>query len=62
MTVQCCKCKKLRVKGEWIRPSTVPSDMVSHTYCPRCLEETRSEMFVETGLAERVLPAVVGTV
>jgi len=43
MTVVCCKCKKVRIKGEWKRCSDGSADAVSHTYCPACLDHARSE-------------------
>ena len=39
MTVQCCRCSKVRMEGAWVSLSTGPSDSVSHTYCPVCLED-----------------------
>ena len=44
MTVQCCKCKKIRVKDEWMRPSHSFEDELSHGYCPICLDEILVEM------------------
>ncbi len=43
MTVVCCKCKKVRIKGEWKRCSDDMADTISHTYCPICLDHARSE-------------------
>jgi len=48
MTVQCCKCKKVRLNREWIAPLAPPQGMVSHSYCPVCAEETRIEFFCIT--------------
>jgi hypothetical protein len=45
MTVQCCKCKRLRVAGEWISPGGAVEGLVSHAYCPSCLDECRVEIF-----------------
>jgi hypothetical protein len=47
MTVQCCKCKRVRVENEWTRPLSAPPDAVSHTYCPVCFEEARTEMLAD---------------
>ena len=46
MTVQCCKCKRVRETGRWSAPlSTLLQGDVSHTYCPACADECYIEMF-----------------
>jgi hypothetical protein len=44
MTVQCCKCKRVRAANEWSKPHEIMHDAVSHTYCPDCLSVTRAEI------------------
>ena len=43
MTIECCKCKRVKEEGEWKRPAIVPADSISHTYCPACLAATTAE-------------------
>jgi ribosomal protein L44E len=43
MTVQCCVCRKYRVKNSWKRAANVEGD-VSHTYCPVCKEQALKEI------------------
>ncbi|MBN2310017.1 MAG: hypothetical protein JXR94_13675 [Candidatus Hydrogenedentes bacterium] len=45
MTVQCCKCKRVRANGKWRHVTGGLDEPVSHTYCPRCEERLRVEMF-----------------
>ncbi len=55
MTVQCCKCKKVRDNGQWTdRPLTIQeSKVVSHAYCDRCFVECYIEIFAsEASLAD----------
>ncbi len=47
MTVQCCKCKRIRVGGCWLPESAALEAPASHSYCPECLFETSIEMFNE---------------
>jgi len=47
MTVQCCRCKKLRIDDQWIRPRGAQDAQPSHTYCPLCLETTIAEFRAE---------------
>lgn len=47
MTIQCCKCKKVRVGDEWVRPGGAPDGNTSHTYCPVCLKVTVLELRAE---------------
>lgn len=54
MTVQCCKCKKVRSSREWIRSEAPLPERVSHTYCPDCLSETLQEFRREAG-GERIV-------
>lgn len=55
MVTQCCVCKKVydKERKEWINPERVNmSKMVTHTYCPTCIEATR-KLF---GLKPRNMP------
>ncbi len=45
MVTQCCKCKKVRVRGAWHIPAAPLPGAVSHTYCPACFLETQVEFF-----------------
>lgn len=46
MTVQCCKCKRLREDGGWSASTAIPvRGGVSHTYCPSCADECFIELF-----------------
>ena len=45
MTVQCCKCKRVRAGGVWMRIPTPQPGPVSHSYCPVCEEECYIELF-----------------
>ncbi|MCC6154504.1 MAG: hypothetical protein IT367_12130 [Candidatus Hydrogenedentes bacterium] len=46
MTVQCCKCKRLRADGQWSAPApALLQGEVSHTYCPVCADHTYIELF-----------------
>ena len=47
MTVQCCKCKRIRLAGDWVPRTGAPEGPASHSYCPDCLLETNVEMFNE---------------
>ena len=44
MTIQCCRCKRVRSGEEWTLPGPAPSETVSHTYCPVCLSESIDEL------------------
>lgn len=43
MTVQCCVCRKYRVKNSWKDIAKVDGD-VSHTYCPGCKKQALKEI------------------
>ena len=45
MTVQCCKCKKVRIGRLWVEPSREVDGTVSHSYCPECAEACYIEIF-----------------
>jgi len=44
MTIQCCKCRRIREKGEWNRPPARLAGDISHTYCPACYDECLAEI------------------
>jgi len=43
MTVQCCKCKRVRINNRWTA-ATGKEAVVSHSYCPKCFEAARNEI------------------
>ncbi len=45
MTIQCCKCKRVRLDNAWRRPSGALSGAITHSYCPVCLTEAQVEIF-----------------
>ncbi len=45
MTVQCCKCKRVRQGSSWVVCETLPEGPVSHTYCSKCYLESCLEFF-----------------
>ena len=51
MTVQCCKCKKIRVEDEWIRHTHDLKDDVSHGYCPICFGELIDELVTDSEIS-----------
>ena len=61
MTVQCCKCKKVRVDDEWVRPGGAPDANTSHTYCPVCFEMTISELRAEAADLASDRPCLVAS-
>ncbi len=45
MIRQCCVCGKTHQDGVWKPNVVLPEDeMVTHTYCPVCLQEHLSDM------------------
>ena len=47
MTVQCCKCKRIRRDTEWtaFTDDSCGNDHFTHSYCPVCAEEFHMELF-----------------
>jgi len=47
MTVQCCKCKRVRGETGWADAphGHGPEGGASHTYCPVCADECHIELF-----------------
>ncbi len=54
MTVQCCKCKRIRQDGRWQPTSAATETPASHTYCPACLLEANVAIFNERASFSRV--------
>ena len=51
MTRQCCVCGMVHEDGEWRHTSqSLAGRMVSHTYCPVCLEACLAQMAQERQL------------
>jgi len=46
MTVQCCKCHRVRNQKGWEKPikTNLIGEATSHTYCPSCYAYFRLEM------------------
>ena len=46
MTAQCCCCQKVRSPKGWKNPGKgdIAPENVSHTYCPACYAEFRTEL------------------
>ncbi|HPA44754.1 MAG TPA: hypothetical protein PLG59_07320 [bacterium] len=46
MTTQCCKCHKVKNGNKWLKPDarTLRRELVTHTYCPSCFDETLYEI------------------
>lgn len=67
MTIQCCRCKKVQRDGQWSSGMDDANDPVSHSYCPTCLDISRTEIRAElarANAAERQefrLPIVAST-
>ena len=53
MTIQCCRCKKVKAGKAWTLPGHMDPATVSHSYCPVCLEQTVDEMRAERDHANR---------
>lgn len=51
MTIQCCKCHKVKAGSEWTHPAVSANEPVSHSYCPDCFTQTRAEMRAERMLS-----------
>jgi len=53
MTIQCCKCHKVKVADEWTQSAVAHHDAVSHTYCPVCFVEAQSAIQAEQRMHKR---------
>lgn len=59
MKIQCCVCRRIRVGLLfWIRLWRAPR-RASHTYCPRCADETRAAWNLPPVPAPRKWPFTV---
>ena len=38
MTIQCCKCKRIREGHDWVAVDVLPEGEVSHGFCPPCAD------------------------
>lgn len=47
MTIQCCRCNKIRVDGKWSPTHEGLHSVVTHTYCPVCLDIANAEIRAE---------------
>ena len=54
MTIQCCKCNKVRAGAEWMLPGAPLDESASHTYCPTCLSQCLTEMRAQRARANQV--------
>jgi len=53
MTVQCCRCKKVKHEADWVAIASPLSGAVSHGFCPVCYEKTRAEYSAEAQAVAR---------
>lgn len=44
MTVKCCVCTKTRVNDQWLDAEIKANELVSHSYCPTCLDAALAEL------------------
>lgn len=46
MTVKCCVCTKTRIDDQWLslEGGTKAGELVSHSYCPACLDAALAEL------------------
>jgi len=44
MTVKCCVCTKIRIDDQWLLTETKANELVSHSYCPACLDAALAEL------------------
>ena len=54
MTVKCCVCQKEKIDGEWTNASAEKAAMVSHTYCPICLDASLNSIREEVAHANQL--------
>ena len=53
MCIQCCKCRKIVVSGEWKEPPARLPTEISHTYCPSCLDASLTALhYAKLAMAE----------
>ncbi|NTV14124.1 MAG: hypothetical protein HGA96_09395 [Desulfobulbaceae bacterium] len=44
MTVKCCVCTKTRINDQWLDAEIKANELVSHSYCPACLDAALAEL------------------
>lgn len=44
MTVKCCVCTKIRIDNQWLDSEVKSDELVSHSYCPVCLDVALAEL------------------
>jgi len=44
MTVKCCVCTKIRIDNQWLDSEVKSDELVSHSYCPVCLNVALAEL------------------
>lgn len=44
MTVKCCVCTKIRIDDQWLKSESKSGELVSHSYCPACLDAALAEL------------------
>jgi len=59
MTTKCCKCRSIRVNGNWFpEPTFLAWDVIyTHTYCPECFEQEMA--MVEKYFQDKPVNAIV---
>jgi len=58
MTVQCCKCNRVRMSGRLLPQPAAVKGPVTHGYCPECLLEKPVAMFNERASINGVCTAL----
>ena len=48
MTVKCCVCTKTRIDDQWLDAETAANELISHSYCPVCLDAALAELTAYT--------------
>lgn len=57
MTVKCCVCTKTRIDDQWLSldGGTKSGELVSHSYCPTCLDAALAELTAHSETAKRTI-------
>ncbi len=51
IVVKCCKCRRVRVEGLWIRESSMAESLdraYSHSFCPACLVKVHADLEIDS--------------
>ena len=58
MTIKCCVCKKTRIDDQWLPLDIVSQhdELVSHSYCPICLDAALTELTAHSSTAGTTSP------